>query len=80
MARPFYRLTSARLRFLVFLLLAVAVIAAQSQAQSQTPSAARPAATEQLAPLRGPLFRHVVDAGCRLGRLSWTVLTGHAGS
>lgn len=79
MALPFYRLTSARLRFLVFLLLAVAVIAAQAQPKTHSEARA-PAAEQQLAPLRGPLFGYVVDAGCRLGELSRTLLGGHAGS
>lgn len=79
MALPFYRLTSARLRFFVFLLLAVAVIAAQAQPQTQSAAPAL-AAEQQLAPLRGPLFLYVVDAGYRLGELSRTLLGGHAGS
>lgn len=80
MTRPTHRPTSARLRFGVFLLLAIAVVATEAQppslgGASDTAADVAPSA----APLRGPLFRHVIDAGRHVGKLSWTAVSGLAG-
>ena len=77
MARTTYRMNPARLRFGVFLLLAVAVIATQSQADSQP----RAAAAEQSgAAVSGPLFRYVVGAARGLASVSSAAGRGQSGS
>lgn len=69
------RMKSARLWFCVFVLLAVAIVAAQAQpaSGSRAASAVRPAATT-----RGPLFHYVVDAARGLENISRAAVGGKA--
>lgn len=69
------RLKSARLWFCVFVLLAVAVVAAQAQPASASRDAA---AIHTPAPTRGPLFHYVADAALGLARMSRAAAGGSA--